>query len=118
MVFVDFKVICFTFFSGQSKNEALVPKKQETAEEIFTELNSKPTSAARRLVLLNGFIKLINSNTSKDELNAYSVEEILIRYVISYNNVFILTSNLKSCFVQQNIYLKKINLQLKDIDGT
>lgn len=56
-----------------------MPKKQETAEEIFTELNSKPTSAARRLVLLNGFVKLVNSPMSKDELSAYSVDEILIR---------------------------------------
>lgn len=56
-----------------------MPKKQETAEEIFTELNSKPTSAARRLVLLNGFVKLVNSPMSRDELSAYNVDEILIR---------------------------------------
>lgn len=55
-----------------------MPKKQETAEEIFSELNSKPTSAARRLVLLNGFVKLVNSS-SRDELSAYNTEEILIR---------------------------------------
>lgn len=75
------KFISFFIVSGHSKNEALVPKKQETADEIFTELNSKPTSAARRLVLLNGFVKIINSPMSKDELSAYSVDEILIRCV-------------------------------------
>lgn len=67
-------------FLGHSKNEALVPKKQETAEEIFTELNSKPTSAARRLVLLNGFVKLINAPSKDgDVLSAYTTEDILIR---------------------------------------
>lgn len=69
---------CFLYFSGHSKGEALVPKKQETAEEIFSELNSKPTTAAKRLVLLNGFVKLLNS-ASKDVLNSYTTEEILIR---------------------------------------
>lgn len=54
-------------------------KKQESIEEIFTELNSKPTSAARRLALLNAFVKLINS-PANDELSTYTSEEILIRY--------------------------------------
>ncbi|XP_055313742.1 rapamycin-insensitive companion of mTOR isoform X2 [Sitodiplosis mosellana] len=64
---------------SHSKNEALVPKKQETAEEIFTELNSKPTSAARRLVLLNGFVKTINTPSKDgDVFSAYTTEDILI----------------------------------------
>lgn len=56
-----------------------MPKKHETADEIFTELNTKPTSAARRLVLLNGFVKLVNTPSKDGELNSYTIEEILIR---------------------------------------
>lgn len=76
--FVSFDVL-FVCYLGHLKNEALVPKKQETAEEIFSELNLKHTSASRRLVLLNGFIKLINAKDGDPLISAYNTEEILIR---------------------------------------
>lgn len=66
------------FISGQSKADASAPKKQESIEEIFTELNSKPTTSARRLALLNAFVKLINLPI-KDDINSYNTEELLIR---------------------------------------
>lgn len=77
-VFLSLSAVSSLFFIGQSKHDASSTKKQESLEEIFLELNAKPTSAARRLTLLNGLVKIVNT-PSRDDLNAYTTEEILIR---------------------------------------
>lgn len=62
---------------GRSATDDASMKKQlQNAQEIFLELNSKATNAAKRLALLNSLVKLIDS-TAKDGLIGFTTEEIL-----------------------------------------
>lgn len=62
---------------GQSLNDSAGAKKPETIDEILTGLNSNQINPAKRLQLLNAFVKAINAPKSKD-LQTYTTEEILI----------------------------------------
>lgn len=63
--------------SGRNLTDDASMKKQlENAQEIFLELNSKATNAAKRLSLLNNLVKLIDL-PAKDGLVGFTTEEIL-----------------------------------------
>lgn len=67
----------FPFFVGRSAtDDASIKKQLQNAQEIFLELNSKATNAAKRLALLNSFVKLIDLS-AKDGLIGFTTEEIL-----------------------------------------
>lgn len=57
-------------------DEASMKKQLQNAQEIFLELNSRATNAAKRLTLLNSLVKLIDLS-DKDGLIGFTTEEIL-----------------------------------------
>lgn len=57
-------------------DDASMRKQLQNAQEIFLELNSKATNAAKRLALLNSLVKLIDLS-AKDGVIGFTTEEIL-----------------------------------------
>lgn len=57
-------------------DDASMKKQLQNAQEIFLELNSKATNAAKRLALLNSLVKLIDLS-AKDGVIGFTTEEIL-----------------------------------------